>query len=201
MSRSIALTVFAAVLLVGQGCYPHQSHLEALSRMGARFPPPGPTTSIHFTSGLPDDPPEQPFTDESLRQALPHLRPLDRLELDVAGTHVTNASMPLVSQLKKLVELNVADTAVTAEGLLQLRGLPKLSTIVLAAGQVTDEQADEIRIAMPRVRLATVSRGLLVPYGAAGLRPVEKLSAVRSAATPAWVRVVLGLKSGVGWHG
>ena len=143
----------ALAFLLLAGCTPHASDMRALGRMGAVFPPPGPTTVISFGSG-PRYAPTQ-FGDADLSRAIPHLRPLRKLELGLGGTQVTDAGMNDVTQLKNLFTLTVARTPVTAAGLRALRSNPQLRTMYVSEGQVSSEDYVALRREMPHVQFRT----------------------------------------------
>ena len=158
---SLRVAVLLAMTCVA-GCTPHRSQLLELHRLGAEFPPPGRTTPIYFGRPTPDGAP-RPFGDEELRRAIPHLKPLPRLELDVSSTQVTNKSMVLLADLPRLIEVNLAGTEVTAAGVALLRDATSLKSVLLEPSQVSSEELQSLRREMPRTKFMAVERGLLVP--------------------------------------
>jgi hypothetical protein len=133
---------------------PYEPDLKALLRMGAVFPPPGPTTPIAFESGTVGS--SHVFGDEELRRALPHLRQLPRLELNLSSTEITNASIDLLNRLPNLRKLTVMDTEVTGAGLVNLRPRKALRAIVVDAEQVSDDQRRVLRKRLPNVAIEAV---------------------------------------------
>jgi hypothetical protein len=164
------------VLWLLGGCMPYQAELGALSRMGFSFPPPGPSTSIHFGSGVPGDTPTPELDDKTLRRAMPHLKRLPNLYLDLGGTDITDASLPTLARMTNLKGLNVRGTRVTGRGLVMLgpRRNWTLRTLSVDPPQLTPEQAESLRRAMPKLRIAVSRRGLLVPYGSENGAPYSR---------------------------
>jgi len=160
----LTFLVASSLVFVG-GCLAHEKELRALAYMGARFSPPGDTTEIHWVSGVRDDDSGLGLglTDTKLREALPYLKPLHRLHLDLVGTSVTDESMPQIARLDHLEELNVAGLGVSARGLESLRDARGLRRIYVATGQITRPEADRLRRMMPKASLLNGRGDPVVP--------------------------------------
>jgi len=85
------------------------------------------------------------FGDPQLTAMTPSLSQIRRFtSLDLHGTSVTDAGIAQLTAVDQLEGLNVSDTPVTLNGLLALQRLPKLTSITVSPGQLTDSEMKKL---------------------------------------------------------
>ena len=86
--------------------------------------------------------------------SLAHLTELkDLYNLDLDETQVADAGLVHLEGLTELTYLNLRKTRITDAGLVHLKGLSKLSWLVLNGTQVTDSGVQELRRALPNLKI------------------------------------------------
>lgn len=94
---------------------------------------------------------EKQFGDAQLRAILPALSRIDHFHsLDLHGSSVTDAALGQLKSLSMLDAIDVSDTPVTLNGLLALKGMPRLSYITLGPGQLTASEMRMLNAGFPR---------------------------------------------------
>jgi hypothetical protein len=102
---------------------------------------------------------EKQFGDEQLRAIVPAMKELDKFNpLNVSGSSVTDAGIRHLKTLTELERLDVYETAVTVNGLMELQHLPKLSFIAISRGQYSDEAVAALKRAFPKATILEVGR-------------------------------------------
>jgi hypothetical protein len=91
--------------------------------------------------------------DDAFARAFVYLKKYGMKELDLNGRQISDRSVPLLVQLKTVRDLNLAGTDLTLDGLKQLRHLPRLEWLSVAAGQLGEAELAELRAAMPKVKV------------------------------------------------
>jgi hypothetical protein len=113
-----------AVALFACGCADFDRRDEAtIIRLGGVWVPGGeawtaraaPVDSVRF------DPGEHPLSDEEFAEAFPALRRMDPVWLDLRGSGVSDASVPMINRLRSLRHVDLRDTGVTPAGLAAVR--------------------------------------------------------------------------------
>ncbi len=85
---------------------------------------------------------------------LVHLKGLTNLSvLDLRDTQVTDAGLVHLKGLTKLSILDLRGTRVTDAGLVRLKGLTNLKTLFLSATRVTDAGVNELKRALPGLKM------------------------------------------------
>jgi tetratricopeptide (TPR) repeat protein/Leucine-rich repeat (LRR) protein len=102
---------------------------------------------------------ETAVTSEGIRnsQVLRKLTGLE--ELNLAKAKITDPVLDEIAMLPNLRELTLDDTAVTAEGLLKLRGLKQLRLVSAVGLKVSDEEVARLGEALPGVDIRVVEFG------------------------------------------
>jgi internalin A len=77
----------------------------------------------------------------------------DLERLAFGGTDVTDDSLRLIGELKRVQNLSLIRTRVTGAGLKQLRDMPRLQYLYIPT-TVTDEELAELQRLMPNVRIS-----------------------------------------------
>jgi hypothetical protein len=102
---------------------------------------------------------EKQFGDEQLRAIVPAMKELDKFSaLNVSGSSVTDAGIGHLTTLTELERLDVYETAVTVDGLMQLQHLPKLTFIAISRGKYSDKALAKLKGAFPKATILEVGR-------------------------------------------
>jgi hypothetical protein len=118
-----SLLVLALVLL-SCGCADFDRRDEAtIIRLGGAWVPAGeawtaraaPVDSVRFDAA------EHSLSDAEFAEAFPALRRMDPVWLDLRGSGVSDASVPLINRLLSLRHVDLRDTGVTSSGLAAVR--------------------------------------------------------------------------------
>ena len=143
------IAVTLAVLVCVRIAFAEEFAIRIIEQNGAAVSKPIPDVTVfvpHSGGG------EKAFADQqflAISPVLKDIRYFDALQLN--GSSVTDAS---IGQLKKLVplrSLDVSYTGISANGLLQLRSLPSLRCITTGAAQLSCDDLNRLKAAMPGV--------------------------------------------------
>jgi hypothetical protein len=92
--------------------------------------------------------------DADFARAFKHLKAYGGIrELVLNGQPVSDASLPLIVQLRDLEILHLQGTKVTLQGLQQLSALPQLRGLFIEKEHFTPEQVTTLRESLPRVQV------------------------------------------------
>src|SRR5438552_619716 len=122
--RMPRLACFAAIILLSPGCglWANKAVLDAGGTMGDIGEWPREEATFDKQTHL---------DDEIFRRLYPALRRLRLTDLSLRAVPVTDASIPLIRQLRTLELLALENTEITPEGVQQLKGMPKLRLLIL----------------------------------------------------------------------
>lgn len=146
----LSATIVLGVSVAEYGCLQESNAVQIIERNGAAISKPIPDVTVF----VPETPGggEKSFGDPQVMAILPAVGDLsDFAGFSFRGSSVSDASMGLLKTLTRLRRLDVSYTNVTVAGLLQLQGLPKLRSIVLAPGQLSPAELLRARQALPQV--------------------------------------------------
>ncbi len=90
------------------------------------------------------------FGDDDLRGLMAFV---DLDHLDLSGTQITDALLPIVGRLRRITLLSLAETAITDPGLMHLSKLRRVRCVVLQRTRVTDEGVGHLQKALPQCRI------------------------------------------------
>lgn len=153
MNRRLSTLASLMSLLVCGGCEPYAPQMAALLRYGGHGPPAGydPTTGSNFAmvSFTPDEASRynESVNDRSFPEIAGYLKSLPNLTLDLSWTRPTDASVPLIAQLR-LMSLNVEYTAITPRALLQLHSQPRLEQLSFTAQPAAKADVEALKQAL-----------------------------------------------------
>jgi hypothetical protein len=142
------------------------------------------------------------FSDSQLAQLAP-LSP-NIVDLNLAGTHVSDAGLSTVSTMSNLTRLRLDRTAITDAGLVKLTKLKKLTYLNLYGTQVTDRGLNTLAV-LPNLRHLYLYQTRVDPTAAAAFaasktdatkiaRLKEQIEKLQEQLSGASVDVVEGIK-------
>jgi hypothetical protein len=89
---------------------------------------------------------------------LAHLKAMTKLQsLGLGGTQVTDAGLADLTGTTDLKRLGLDGTQITDKGLVHLKGMTGLETLYIGGSRITDEGRKELRSALPKCDILTVS--------------------------------------------
>ena len=92
------------------------------------------------------------LTDDDMVVLFPVIQRMDPYRLYLTGHAISDDAVDLLNRLRSLRVLDVSGTKMTRDGLLRLR-IKTLMNLSVPAGQLTDADREELRRAMPKVKI------------------------------------------------
>lgn len=139
-----------------------------IERHGAAITKPIPNVAVFVPRRSADG--REKFGDEQLRAIVPAMKDLNRFnELDLGYSSITDAGIHHLRTLSELEELHVHETAVTVNGLTELRHLPKLRLIVISRGQYADDDLATLKREFPKATIHEAGHPTTAPIRSAAM--------------------------------
>src|SRR6185436_16743765 len=92
------------------------------------------------------------LTDDDMVVLFPVIQRMDPYRLYLTGHAISDDAVDLLNRLRSLRVLDVSGTKMTRDGLLRLR-IGTLKSLAVTGGLLNDADRDDLRRAMPEVRL------------------------------------------------
>ncbi|MDB5325760.1 MAG: hypothetical protein JWM57_1329 [Phycisphaerales bacterium] len=158
--RPYALSFLLAVIVIAVAvafhvCVRETNAVRVIEQNGAAISKPIPNVTVFVPQTNTGR--EKQFGDEQLRYIAPAIKCLSKFnELNLSGSSVTDAGIRHLKAVEELEQLDVCETAVTVDGLLQLQQLPKLRVIAISRAQYSDEALAKLKRAFPKATILDV---------------------------------------------
>ncbi len=152
-----SIVVLVLALLASPGCRQYSDRDSTLlAKHGGHFVLSGEGPGRYMTpvGAVIFDDQDRPLTDEDFAAVFPAVQQMDPMALLLRGRHtISDASVPRLNQLCAVEHLDVSGTEISVDGLNGLR-LRHLKALVVAPDRVSDEQAADLRRALPSVSVS-----------------------------------------------